>query len=162
MSLKLFFTQFLTSESPLGGHFRAALRRDDDLYGAVPVSVFAVYDAKINSLWKVIDPKVEINHFSALSFIMRAAVRSPSLVQEGLHSIRRKIPYPSELVDSVLMHQSSDRETAFANALYIPRDLRDPVKEATLSICPSRYYLDIIGESLGQTDASKLLISRFV
>ncbi|KAI4370929.1 hypothetical protein MLD38_019220 [Melastoma candidum] len=156
----LFSDEFLTSESPLGGHFRAALRRNDNLCGAVPVSVFAVYDGKINSLWKVIDPKVEINHCSALSFILRAAVRSPSLVQEGSLLVRRKSPYPSELVDSVLMDQSSDRETAFVNALYIPCDLRDDVKEVTLSICPSRYYLDIVAEKLGQTDASKVLISR--
>ncbi|KAL0290316.1 UNVERIFIED_CONTAM: Small RNA 2'-O-methyltransferase [Sesamum calycinum] len=43
----LFANEFLSSPHPLSGHFRAALRRDCDFNGHIPVSVIAVYDAKI-------------------------------------------------------------------------------------------------------------------
>ncbi|XLR27128.1 hypothetical protein S83_055028, partial [Arachis hypogaea] len=55
--------EFLSSLHLLSGHMGAILQRKGDLCGSLPVSVLAVYDAKLGSLCKYIDPEVESNPY---------------------------------------------------------------------------------------------------
>ncbi|XP_057972715.1 small RNA 2'-O-methyltransferase-like [Malania oleifera] len=72
--------QLLSTLHSLSGHFRAVLQREGDLSGSIPVSVMAIYDAKLCSLCKSIDPMVEANPLLAVQLIMKAAARLPGFI----------------------------------------------------------------------------------
>lgn len=154
--------QFLASQHPLSSHFRASLSREGDLYGSVPVSVIAVYDGKIGTLCKLIDPKVESNPCLVISFVLRAAATLPTLITatEGQLWIRRQNPYPPEVIEPLLVEQSSTLGSVCVEALLIPSSLNEDVKPVTLNVSSSAYYLDVIAQKLGLLDASKILVSR--
>ncbi|KAI3412314.1 uncharacterized protein J3R85_017499 [Psidium guajava] len=158
----LFSNEFLASQHPLSSHFRASLSREGDLCGSVPVSVIAVYDGKIGTLCKVIDPKVESNPCLVISFVLRAAATLPTLVTatEGQLWIRRQNPYPPEVIEPLLVEQSSTLGCVCVEALLIPSSLNEDVKPVTLNVSSSMYYLDVIVQKLGLLDASKILVSR--
>ena len=67
--------QFLSSLHPLSGHFRAALQRKGHLNGLVLISVLSVYDAKLRSLCKSINPKVESDPLLIMSLKLKTAPR---------------------------------------------------------------------------------------
>ncbi|XP_038691372.1 small RNA 2'-O-methyltransferase isoform X2 [Tripterygium wilfordii] len=154
--------KFLPSLHPLGGHFRAALRRDGDLYGSIPVSVTAVCDAKISNLCRLINPKADSNLFMVISFIMRAAAKLTEFVvtSNGQLSIKRKNPYPTEIIESSTIEESVSPETILVEALHVPYSLEKTVQPVTLNMSSSGYYMDVIAQKLGLTEASKVLVSK--
>ncbi|KAF8028801.1 hypothetical protein BT93_E1455 [Corymbia citriodora subsp. variegata] len=158
----LFSNEFLASQHPLSGHFKATLRREGDLYGCVPVSVIAVYDGKISNLCKLIDPKAESNPCLVISFVLQAAATLPTLITatEGQLWIRRENPYPPEVMEPLLVEQSCTLGSVCVQALLIPSSLHEDIKPVTLDVSSSTYYLDVIAQKLGLLDASKILVSR--
>ncbi|XVF26335.1 hypothetical protein REPUB_Repub14bG0007300 [Reevesia pubescens] len=148
----------------LSGHFKAALRRVGDLNGSVPASVIAICDGKPNNLCKIINPTVESHPFLVISYIMRAAAGLPELVvsPEGQLSIRKKDPYPPNVIESSVSQQSGVAESITTMAIYIPCSPEKAVEPVILSISPTGYYLDVIAKKLGLSDANKILISRTI
>ncbi|KAL9452885.1 hypothetical protein AB3S75_008634 [Citrus x aurantiifolia] len=160
----LFSNEFLSSQSPLRGHFIAALRRDGDLYGSVPASVIAVCDSKLANLCKLINPKVESSHLLVLTYIMRAATRLSEFVvtSEGQLSLWRKDPYPPEIIESSIIRQSESPDSICIEAIHIPSSLEMAVHPVTLNVSSTGYYLDVIARTLDQTDGNKILVSRTI
>ncbi|OMO83239.1 Double-stranded RNA-binding protein [Corchorus capsularis] len=160
----IFSNEFLSALHPLSGHLKAALGRVGDLNGSVPASVIAICDGKPNNLCKIINPKMDSQPFLVISYIMRAATRLPELVvgPEGQLSIRRKNPYPPDLIESILSQESGVAENVTTMAIYIPCSTEKPVEPVILNISSSSYYLDVIAQKLGLSDANKVLISRTI
>ena len=156
--------KFLSALHPLSGHFKAALRRVGDLNGSVPASVIAICDGKPSNLCKIINPTVESHPFLVISYIMRAAAGLPELVvsPEGELSIRKKDPYPPDVIESSVSPQSSVAESITTMAIYIPCSPGKAVEPVILNISSTGYYLDVIAQKLGLSDANKVLISRYV
>ncbi|XP_044496175.1 small RNA 2'-O-methyltransferase isoform X3 [Mangifera indica] len=159
----LFSNEFLSSLHPLSGHFRAALQRDGDLYSSVPASIMAVYDSKLSNLCKIINPEAELNNILVISYIMRAAARLESVVTfEGQLSIRRKNPYPPNIIESLVIQQSDSANSICFQGIYIPCSLEKAVQSVTLDVSSTGYYLDVIAQKLGLTDGNKVLVSRTI
>ena len=156
--------QFLSALHPLSGHFRDATLREGDLYCLVPISVIFAYDARMCNLSKWIDPRVESNPYLVIPCILRAAAKlSESLyVPKGQLSIRRKNPYPSEVMTSTVIESSLSSERSLIEVVRIPHLLDKPVESIILDLSPTRYYLDLIAKELGLCDAAKVFISRLV
>ena len=156
--------KFLSSLHPLGGHFRAALRRGGNLYGLIPVSLFAVCDAKLGNICKSINPVVELNPLLAIPLVMKAAASLSGSVatSEGQLWMGRKNPYPPEIIQSSISSQLNSPESICIEAIHIPYSLEKNVDSLTLNVSSTGYYLDAIGQKLGLTDASKILVSRSV
>lgn len=153
--------KFLLSLHPLSGHLRAALQRDGDLYGLIPVSVFAVCDTKLGTICKSINPRVESNPLFVIPLAMKAATNVSCSVatSEGQLWMRRQNPYPPETIESSISCQLSSQESKI-EAVHIPCSLEKNVESLTLNLSSSGYYLDTIAQKLGLMDASKILISR--
>ncbi|XP_030969522.1 small RNA 2'-O-methyltransferase-like isoform X1 [Quercus lobata] len=162
----LFSNEFLSSDPPhpISGHLRAALEREGDLCGLVPLSVMAVYDSKLNSLCKCINPKVESNPFLVIPLIMRAASRLSELVatSEGQLSIWRKNLYPPEVIESSVDQQSGAPQSTLVEAIHIPCSQEKAIELVILDISSTGYYLDVIAKKLDLADAAKVLISRAI
>ncbi|XP_059666531.1 small RNA 2'-O-methyltransferase-like [Cornus florida] len=160
----LFSNEFLSSLHPLSGHFRAALRREDQLDGSVPVSVITICDTKSNNLCKYINPEVESNPSLVLSLVLRAAATLPSFISisEEQLSIKRRDPYDPEIIQSVVNQQCSFPESTSIEAICIPYSVDKTVVPVTLSVSSNGYYLDVIAHNLSVTDSSKVLISRTI
>ncbi|KAM4101380.1 hypothetical protein ACB094_05G139200 [Castanea mollissima] len=162
----LFSNEFLSSDPPhpLSGHLRAALEREGDLCGLVPLSVMAVYDSRLNNLCKCINPKVESNPFLVIPLIMGAASRLPELVatSEGQLSIWRKNIYPPEVIESLVNQQSGAPQSNLVEAIHIPCSQEKAIELVILDISSTGYYLDVIAKKLDLTDAAKVLISRAI
>ncbi|XP_022927333.1 small RNA 2'-O-methyltransferase-like [Cucurbita moschata] len=158
----LFSNEFLSALHPLSGHFRDATLREGDLYCLVPISVIFAYDARMCNLSKWIDPWVESNPYLVIPCILRAAAKlSESLyVPKGQLSIRRKNPYPSEVMTSTVTESSLSSERSLIEVVRIPHLLDKPVESIILDLSPTRYYLDLIAKELGLCDAAKVFISR--
>ncbi|KAK7267183.1 hypothetical protein RIF29_19848 [Crotalaria pallida] len=157
----IFSDKFLSSLHPLSGHIGAALWRKGDLCGSIPISVLAVYDAKLSSLSKCINSEVESNPFLVISYIMRATAELSGLLAtpERHLWIRKQSPYPQDLIES-LMKQDSSQECIQVAAVRIPGSLEKSVEAVTLHVSSKDYYLDIIANELGFEDAADVLISR--
>ncbi|KAL3612891.1 hypothetical protein D5086_003911 [Populus alba] len=160
----LFTDEFLSSLHPLSGHLRAALQRKGGLYGLIPASVIAACDTKTSNLCKLLNPEVESKPFLALSSIMRAIPRlSGSVVtSKGQLSIQKQNPYPTEIIESSDIQQSGSPENILVKAIQIPASLDETIQPVTLDISSSGYYLDVIAQKLGVTDASRVLLSRTI
>ncbi|CAL9226225.1 unnamed protein product [Arabidopsis halleri] len=158
----IFSDEFLSAEHPLGAHLRAALRRDGERCGSVPVSVIATFDAKINSRCKIINPSVESDPFLAISYVMKAAAKLSDYIVASPHvaSLRRKNAYPSEIVEALATHVSDSLHSREVAAVYIPCIDEEVVELDTLYISSDRHYLDSIAERLGLKDGSQVMISR--
>lgn len=154
--------KFLSSDHPLSGHFKAALRRDSDLNGLVPASVIAVCDAKLCNICKSLNPKVESNPFLALLFIMKATARlSGSVVTSKVQfSIQKQNPYPPEIIESSDIQKSGGKKSIKVKAIHIPASLDKTIQPVTLNVSSAGYYLDVIAQKLGVTDGNKVLLSR--
>lgn len=152
--------QFLSAEHPLGAHLRAALRRDGERCGSVPVSVIATVDAKINSRCKIINPSVESDPFLAISYVMKAAAKLADYIVASPHGLRRKNAYPSEIVEALATHVSDSLHSREVAAVYIPCIDEEVVELDTLYISSNRHYLDSIAERLGLKDGNQVMISR--
>lgn len=159
----LLLLQFLSSLHPLSGHLRAALQREGDLYGSIPASVIAVLDAKVSSLSKVIDSKVELNPYLVIPYVMKAAAQLSGIVITSAeqHWIRRQNPYPPEIVDSAIEESGSPR-SFLIKAIYIPCSNEKTVDVVNLNVSSTGYYLDVVANQLGLVEASKVLITRWV
>lgn len=158
----LFADEFLSSLHPLSGHFRAALQRDGDLYGLIPVSVFAVCDTKLGNICKSINPGVESNPFLVIPLVLKAAASGSFATSEGQLWMRRQNPYPPEIIQSSISSQLSSPESIWIEAVYIPYSLEKNVESLTLNVSSTGYYLDAIARKLSLADTSKILVSRTV
>ncbi|XP_041023721.1 small RNA 2'-O-methyltransferase-like isoform X2 [Juglans microcarpa x Juglans regia] len=160
----LFSNEFLSILHPLSGHLRAALQREGDLNGLVPVSVMALYDSKLSNLCKSINPKVESNPFLVIPLIMRVATRLSGILatSEGQLWIRRQSPYPPEIMDSSISQPSGSPQSTLIEAVCIPCSSEKAVETVTLDVSSTGYYLDAISKKLGLTDAANVLVSRTV
>ncbi|KAJ6887410.1 hypothetical protein NC651_027669 [Populus alba x Populus x berolinensis] len=159
----LFSDEFPLPLHPLRSHLRAALLRRGDLYGLVPASVIAACDTKTSNLCKLLNPEVELKPFLALSLIMRTIPRlSGCVTSKGQLSIQKQNPYPTEIIESSDIQQSDSSESILVKAIQIPASLDKTVQPVTLHISSTGYYLDVIAEELGVTDASKVLLSRTI
>ncbi|TKY59608.1 Small RNA 2'-O-methyltransferase [Spatholobus suberectus] len=157
----IFSEKFLICDHPLSGHIRATLQRKGDLCGLVPISVIAVYDAKLLSLCKCINPEVESNPLLVISYIMRATAKLyPFLATSERHLwIKRQGPYPEDIIES-LMKEDGSQECIQVAAVRIPSSVEQSIEAVTLHISLKEYYLDIIANELGFEDAANVLISR--
>ncbi|KAF8096125.1 hypothetical protein N665_0317s0031 [Sinapis alba] len=158
----IFSDEFLSAEHPLGAHLRAALRRDGDCCGSVPVSVIGTFDAKINSRCKIINPSVESDPFLVISYVMKAAEKLPDFIVTTPHeaSLRRKNPYPSEAVEALATQVSDSLDSREVKAVYIPCNGEEVVELGAVDISANRYYLDSIAERLCLKDGNQVMISR--
>ncbi|KAL6983228.1 hypothetical protein U1Q18_016619 [Sarracenia purpurea var. burkii] len=156
--------KFLSSPHPLSGHFRAALQRKGHLQGLVPIHVLAVYDAKLSNLFKSINPNVEPNPLLIRSLILKAAPRLSGSVStcEDQLSMQREHLYPPEIIKTILNQQSSLPESIWIRAMRIPCSVEKIVEPLTFNIASNDYYMDIIAQQLGLTDASMVLVSRTI
>jgi len=137
------------------------LLRRGDLYGLVPASVITACDTKTSNLCKLLNPVVELKPFLALSLIMRTIPRlSGCVTSKGQLSIQKQNPYPTEIIESSDIQQSDSPESILVKAIQVPASLDKTVQPVTLNISSAGYYLDVIAEQLGVTDASKVLLSR--
>ncbi|EPS58523.1 hypothetical protein M569_16290, partial [Genlisea aurea] len=156
----LFSNEFLSSPHPLSGHFRAALSRDSHFNGFIPVSVIAIYDAKIGNICKCINPAAASNSALLMSFVRRAAKLTDSIVvPDGQLSLKRRDPYPSEVLSSV-RNESHLSGSISTEVICIPSSLEKIAVSSCLSITENTYYLDVIARELGAVEASDVLISR--
>ncbi|ESQ55292.1 hypothetical protein EUTSA_v10024347mg [Eutrema salsugineum] len=138
----IFSDEFLSTDHPLSSHLRAALQKDGERFGSVPVSVIATFDAKIISRCKVINPSVDLDPNLAMSCVMEAAAKLSDYIVVSPHvaSLRRKNPYPPAIIEALAL----------------------VVEQVTLDISSEQYYLDIIAEKLGLKDGSQVMISRTI
>lgn len=157
----IFSEKFLICDHPLSGHIRATLWRKGDLCGSVPISVIAVYDAKLFSLCKCINPEVESNPFLVFSYIMRATANLYQFLATSERHlwIRRRSPYPQDIIESLLKEDGS-RECIQVAAIRIPSSVEQSIVAVSLHISSKEYYLDIIANELDFEDAANVLISR--
>lgn len=153
--------KFLSFLHPLSGHFRAALQREGDLCGLIPVPIMAICDSKLSNLCKSINPKVESNSFLVIPLIMRAA-RLSGLVASSDEQlwIRRQNPYPPEIMESSVGQTSGSPRSTLIEAIRIPCLLEKTVEPVTLDVSSTGYYMDVIAIKLGLTDAASVLVSR--
>ncbi|KAL3833726.1 hypothetical protein ACJIZ3_008462 [Penstemon smallii] len=165
----LFADEFLSSPHPLSAHFRAALRREGEFSGCIPLSVIAVCDAKIGNICKFINPLAEVNLLEVMTQIQKAAEKVPDLIRtyefEQL-ALQRRNPYPNEIKPSSVDHEL-DLEFQLVKRIpievvRIPVSLDKAVESLTLNISATGYYLDDIAPELGMTEASDILISRTI
>ncbi|KAI7978845.1 Small RNA 2'-O-methyltransferase, partial [Camellia lanceoleosa] len=84
---------------------------------------------------------------------------SVSASEEQL-SMKRENPYPPEIVQSVVDQQSSLLDSILIKVVRISYLVEKTVEPLTLNVASNGYYLDIIAQELGLTDASKVLVSR--
>ncbi|GER26061.1 small RNA 2'-O-methyltransferase [Striga asiatica] len=154
----MFANEFLSSLHPLSSHLRAVLRREGLLNGYLPVSVIAIHDAKISNICKYITPAAEVN-----SLILKAAAKMTNLllISDEQLSLKRKSPYPPEIIAS-LNHESSLSESIAVECIRIPASLGEAVQVLMLNIASTGYYLDVIARELCLADASNVLISRVI
>ncbi|XP_050367959.1 small RNA 2'-O-methyltransferase-like [Argentina anserina] len=162
----LFSDEFLSSLHPLGGHLRAALQREGHRAGFVPACALAVFDATLNNLCKSIDPKVELDPFLIISYVIRAAARLSGYIASSEEElwIRRENPYPPEIIElsciQPIPNKSGCPEILMVEAIIIPCSLEKTVERVILNLTSSGYYLDAIAKQLGLLEASDLMISR--
>lgn len=154
--------QFLLCDHPLGGHIRATLWRKGDLCRSIPISVLAMYDPKLLSLCKCINPDVESNPFLVISHIKSATANLYQYLatSERHLCIRRLTPYPQDIVES-LMKEHSSLECIQVAAIRIPSSVEQSIEQVTLRISLREYYLDVIANELGLEDAANVMISRY-
>lgn len=160
----LFANEFVSSLHPLSGHFRAALRREGHFNGCVPVSVIALYDAKIGNICKHINPATESSSLLVMSLVLKAAAKQTDVVlsfEEQL-SLKRSNPYPPEIIQPSTDHESSLCYDSTIEVVRIPASLYKDVETLKLNIAATGYYLDVIGHELGVNGASNVLISRTI
>ncbi|KAE8008261.1 hypothetical protein FH972_004790 [Carpinus fangiana] len=160
----LFSDEFLSCLHPLSGHLRAALQREGDLYGLIPVPVMAICDSKLSNLCKSINPNVESNPFLVIPLIMRATTSLSGLLASSEEQlwIRRQNPYPPEIMESSVSQTSGPPLSTLIEAVRIPCSLEKSVEPVTLDVSSTGYYMDVIAKKLGLTDATSLLVSRTV
>ncbi|KAI8022755.1 Phenylalanine--tRNA ligase alpha subunit, cytoplasmic [Camellia lanceoleosa] len=122
-----------------------------------------VYDTKFSSLCKSINPKVESNPLLIMSLMLKAASRLSGFVSASKEqlSMKRENPYPPKIVQSVVDQQSSLLDSILIKVVQISYLVEKTVEPLTLNVASNGYYLDIIAQELGLTDASKVLVSSF-
>ncbi|XP_019086697.1 PREDICTED: small RNA 2'-O-methyltransferase [Camelina sativa] len=158
----IFSDEFISAEHPLGAHLRAVLRRDGDCCGSVPVSVIATFDAKINSRCKIINPSVESDPSLVISYVIEAAAKLSDYIvaSPDVSSLRRKNPYPSEIVEALATHVSDSLLSREVATVFIPCLGEEVVELETLYISSDRHYLDSIADRLGLKNGSQVMMSR--
>ncbi|XP_065847121.1 small RNA 2'-O-methyltransferase [Euphorbia lathyris] len=159
----LFSDEFIQSLHPLSGHLQAASQRNGDLCRSVPASVVAVCDAKLNNLCKILEPKVGSNPILALSIVMKAAARLPGsvVIAKGPLSIQKQHPYPPETMESLGVLKSGS-DIIRVEAVCIPSSLDKIVQPVSLNMLSDGYYLDTIAQTLGVTNADRIVLSRTI
>lgn len=75
--------------------------------------------------------------------------------------IRRRSPYPQDIIES-LMKEDGSRECIQVAAIRIPSSMEQSIEAVSLHISSKEYYLDIIANELDLEDAANVLISRYV
>uniref|UniRef100_A0A1D1Y7B4 Small RNA 2'-O-methyltransferase n=1 Tax=Anthurium amnicola TaxID=1678845 RepID=A0A1D1Y7B4_9ARAE len=158
----LFTDKFLSAIHPMVSHFRAAIEREGDSFGMVPVSIIAACDVKVNNLCKVINPKAESEPLVAVSLVLKAARLSDSvrIDDQGL-SIGKIGPYSSDSRQSLIDHPMCTNDI-LVEALYIPSSIEKAIETFNLKVSPGLYYMDEISQRLGVKDSSYILVSRTI
>ncbi|XP_027920810.1 small RNA 2'-O-methyltransferase isoform X3 [Vigna unguiculata] len=120
-----------------------------------------MYDPKLLSLCKCINPDVESNPFLVISHIKSATANLYQYLatSERHLCIRRLTPYPQDIVES-LMKEHSSLECIQVAAIRIPSSVEQSIEQVTLRISLREYYLDVIANELGLEDAANVMISR--
>lgn len=155
--------QFLLSNHPLVGHLRAALKREDSLFGLVPISAIAICDSKVNSLCKFIDSRAESDPSLLLSLISKAAKASTSLsTRANGFSVQRQYPVLPEAIEVLVNSQIGVSNNVQIEAVCIPVGLNEEVKGIKIHVPEDGYYLDVIAKALEARDSSHILASRSV
>lgn len=111
------------------------MRRKGGLCGSLPVSVIAVYDAKLCSWCKCIDPEVESNPFLVISYIIKAVAKLSGFLATSDHHlwIRKQSPYAEDIIES-LVKQDGSQERIQVAAIRIPSSVEKSVEAVTLHI----------------------------
>ncbi|CAL5427347.1 unnamed protein product [Camellia sinensis] len=120
------------------------------------------WDELVSRLSYLFSNEVESNPLLIMSLMLKAASRlsgSVSASEEQL-SMKRENPYPPEIVQSVVDQQSSLLDSILIKVVQIPYSVEKTVEPLTLNVASNGYYLDIIAQELGLTDASKVLVSK--
>lgn len=129
--------KFLSCGHPLCGHFISALRREGHFKGCVPISVIAVYDAKMSSICKYVNPMAESKSLLVMSLIWRASKKlahSFSFYDDQL-SLQRRNQYPPEIIASSLSHEVDPSDSSSVIIILIPSSLDKAVENLTLKSC---------------------------
>ncbi|XP_057970267.1 small RNA 2'-O-methyltransferase-like isoform X2 [Malania oleifera] len=160
----LFSDELLSTLHPLSGHFRAVLQREGDLSGSIPVCVMAIYDAKLCSLCKSIDPMVETNPLLAVQLVMKAAARLPGFIVSSEEHLwmRRENPFPSEILQSLITEEAILPESVQIKAVRIPYSPDKIVEPMSINVSSNGYYMDAIAQELAVKDVFRVLISRSI
>ncbi|CAA2998957.1 Small RNA 2'-O-methyltransferase [Olea europaea subsp. europaea] len=153
--------RFLSTLHPLSSHFRAALQREGHLSGSVPISVIATYDAKISTICKYINSDAESNFVLVMSLVLRAASKLDNLmisVDEAL-SLQRRNPLLPETIHTLVNQDPRLLGNLSIEVIRIPSSVEKTVEPLVLTISANGYYVDVIAQELGVTEASKVFIS---
>lgn len=154
--------KFSLSGHPIVGHLRAAVKREGDTSGLIPVSIIAACDSKIISLCKLVNPKAESDPLLVVSHVLKAArsVDSIRISKRGLW-VGKKGPYSSDALQSLVNHSTST-DHGLVKALFVPSSIEKPVETFALKLSPGRCYMDEISQKLCAEDSSHVLVSRFI
>ncbi|XP_078437263.1 small RNA 2'-O-methyltransferase-like [Wolffia australiana] len=156
----LFSEKFCLSGHPIVNHIQAAIRREGDNHGMIPVSVVATLDTKIANLSKLLNPKTESDPILVMSLVLAAArsVDSICISSSGLW-MGKKGSYSPEVLQSLAL-DSSNGEDKFVRALFVPASTEMPVETITLELRHGRCYLIEVSRKLSVKDSSYVLFSR--
>ncbi|CAA7394053.1 unnamed protein product [Spirodela intermedia] len=159
----LFTDKFSLSGHPIVGHFRAAIKREGDTHGLIPVSIIAACDSKIVNLCKLVNPKAGSDPLLVVSLVLKAArlVNSICVSDRGLW-MGKKGSYSSDALQSLISHSTTSTDHGSIEALFIPSSIEKPVETITLELSAGRCYMDEISQKLGVEDSSHVLVSRAV
>lgn len=160
----LFSDEILSSSHPLVGHFRNALGKVKEFYSMIPLPAIASCDVKVNSLCKIIDPKVESDPLLLSSFIWKAARMSCSVctTPSGGFWIWKHDPYSPRALETLMSHDPGSKDTILIKALRIPCSVMGNVETLSLDVSGNQHYMDEIAQKIDARDASHLLVSRTV
>ncbi|XP_068655378.1 small RNA 2'-O-methyltransferase [Aristolochia californica] len=159
----LFSDEFLSSSHPLVGHFRAAVQREGDIFGLLPISVLATYDSRVNNLCKSINPRAELSPSLTIAIVMKAARLSDSVyISEGTLWVCKQHPHSPDCIQALVDQGLDPTERIQIEAVYIPCSLVKPVEPFHFYVSSKEYYMDVVAKRLGLSDYSRMLVSRTI
>ena len=145
------------------GHLQAAIRKEGEIKGLIPIAVIAAYDSKIVTLSKFLNPKAESDTLLVMSLVLNAAKSIDSVrVSSSKLLMGKKDSYSSEVLESLVKDDCTSLECLSARALLIPDLTEKPIELLTLKLSPGQCYMDEISRKLGVEDSSHVLVSRFM
>jgi small RNA 2'-O-methyltransferase len=139
------------------------LKREDSLFGLVPISAIAICDSKVNSLCKFIDSRAESDPSLLLSLISKATKASTSLsTRANGFLVQRQYPILPEAMELLVSSQNETSNNVQIEVVSIPVGLNEEVKGFKIHVPEDGYFLDVIAKALDARDSSHILASRSV